>query len=1797
MILPPGDDEIDRALSEAQQRTFEKRESRFGADLLLWLAIAPVWPERVASRCSFPADLAVIGPALQAAGLAQSAAVAGPDGEDDTHWWMPAAARRDTLTELRRRRGGDLHRIAADIAVRLLAHGAEMPAVLARWAALASSAWQADRTLMQEVSGLVMRGDTGEALSWILAARFLAGALGGSLETGVALAERQIELAYRRDHDQQLLRSFVAREDQIGWVDELLAAPDDRWALHLLGVGGAGKTMLLRHVTARLAAERGVVAVRIDFDHLSPDYPLRKPGQLIAALAGELRVHATLHRQEYLFERLDVALADLIERLDAELPPADPLANVRRPEVRHLLQMFAEIVAQLPSRVLFILDTCEELAKLTVPGAGARVPPAVEATFYLLGELHERVPSARFLFAGRRFLASGGHGWEARSLDAEGTGKLPARTFLALEELRGFTVREADALFERFGLALDPARRDAVLSRSREVASPRVHRLDRPAEPEVDRYHPFDLALYAGWLQEEPDLPPSMLQGDADPYVERRILGRIESSELRELVPVVVLLRRFDRVTAAAALGRGGDDEDGRSLVETLRTIAAQEWVEVQPNDESAGVFYEVQTALWPRLWRFYSSEERRAELGAVMRRVGPELLALVDRTPAARLRVELISAAMRALRPREAGALWAAIEQRAAEEGALGRLRKIAESLLAEEGPAALPPGLLRVHVGLTCGGEQRGMEGEVASRFAGEGGDQAIREWLGLRSYAVHTTRLARHGNVHSEPWGVLARAVRQDTEAPAVDHANRASVFRSAVLRASVAEALDAGLDVARRQGGRPSNLGLPPEDLSRWADALAARGEPVDQVAWARLLSARAHAMEGHWSDVDALFAKAIDEAERADTSLRTPVLEGQGPPSFAVRARLELASFDPLRSVGYVHDFDAPDPDGDRRRLLAHELLVRLAQSSGHRVASEELAKVEACSIVREVDVRAPLAEAARRVPPPFVAAARVLAASGRPSQALEVLDRAIDQGLKTADSALATRAAEREKLAILRRFRAAPGELAERLAREVNSDTGSAARSYLTLARRPHSKVTGAPGPSTSSPTLAAATLPGRPPSIPPAAPPFDAALRGDRSSVEGIVRQALRDPAGIEQRAWPGSLPPRFVADLALEEGEVLAIDQPGRGAALFDLSHAWFVQAGDPIGALFASTLRLAAGARAGQDAQALRRIWSNQVDKEYDKCERLLGWPPLVTTPEAYEESTPGDPQWEPWKYRFAAWRGHFAGPGDLEAHWTPLVSSFFMEFPENAAVFPGAVQEMPPPVEARDPVEPAPRIEPVRKNESVAGPPGMAPAAQAAPGLVVPPPTASARKKTSNPDERPAAPVKAAAPAPPAPRDTAPGQSPGKEAPSADEEDEPRAAEPPPPDNERERGGLGIVRRILSVLGRIFDLIDGSPEDDEEEEAKSDVSPAASLAPEAETPVFDPSRIARVELEMLSDDVVHLRIPRSRSSGWTFPLPRADAASRGEPLDVPQEAVQALEHACRHSAVGLEIKDTRLAGIAWEGLVPPHGASSGALGRLVLRVTERVAPRSAGGGAALLASESWSSHFAAAMSSSQPVILSPGSRMKEPTGLVCVVGKPFSPSTGVVFRVSGRDDGPTRKVAVQQKGGGDPREGELLRPDSHAVFGAPVVVLVPEPVEWFKRGTAERDQAAMMRTLAHGVARRAGVVLVLPALPSSVAAEAVSLVTSRLPECDGVADLLALTTALRDLVLHAAAEDGGDEPVRGAEQGQKGLARRWTEGAEAALEVVLYVSVPPRGRPDPPTSSFVRAAAAGAKRSPH
>ena len=51
--------------------------------------------------------------------------------------------------------------------------------------------------------------------------------------------------------------------------------------------------MLLRHITARLAIRNGqpLPTTRVDFDHISPEFPVKKPGQLLAELADELRIY------------------------------------------------------------------------------------------------------------------------------------------------------------------------------------------------------------------------------------------------------------------------------------------------------------------------------------------------------------------------------------------------------------------------------------------------------------------------------------------------------------------------------------------------------------------------------------------------------------------------------------------------------------------------------------------------------------------------------------------------------------------------------------------------------------------------------------------------------------------------------------------------------------------------------------------------------------------------------------------------------------------------------------------------------------------------------------------------------------------------------------------------------------------------------------------------------------------------------------------------------------------------------------------------------------------------------------------------------------------------------------------------------------------------------------------------------------------------------------------------------------------------------------------------------------------
>lgn len=212
-------------------------------------------------------------------------------------------------------------------------------------------------------------------------ARYLDGLVSARYGVEIALSQRRIELVYRLGQDRHHLESFLERHEQLAVIERLLAPDSTCWAAHLIGMGGVGKTMLLRHVTVTQADHHRSIVARVDFDHLNPDFPVRRPGQLLAALAEELASVLDGERQQSLLISFHGYVAEINEQLSAEPPPDDPLGNLRHPLFQRILDAFGDLLTSLPLPPLFILDTCEELAK--IDPVSAKIP-GVEAMFYIL---------------------------------------------------------------------------------------------------------------------------------------------------------------------------------------------------------------------------------------------------------------------------------------------------------------------------------------------------------------------------------------------------------------------------------------------------------------------------------------------------------------------------------------------------------------------------------------------------------------------------------------------------------------------------------------------------------------------------------------------------------------------------------------------------------------------------------------------------------------------------------------------------------------------------------------------------------------------------------------------------------------------------------------------------------------------------------------------------------------------------------------------------------------------------------------------------------------------------------------------------------------------------------------------------------------------------------------------------------------------------------------------------------------------------------------------------------------------
>ena len=346
------------------------------------------------------------------------------------------------------------------------------------------------------------------------------------------------------------------------------------------------------------------VTARIDFDHINPDYPARRPGLLFAQLAEELRLKDDSLRASENFGLLFNKIALLHERVGREATPAA--------DIDDMLDVFRwaceGVATQRSARVVLLLDTCEELDRLGPDGA---LPTSVERTFDLLERLHAKMPSLRVVLCGRRPLAGAYAGGEAV------TSRLPARPWLRLHRVFAFSEEEAREYLER--TAVPAALVPPVLSRSIAAASSAALGLAQDDSP--PRYSPFSLSVYATWIAKQHDIGPETILGDrVDHFVRIRILDRIHNEDVRRLLPHVALLGRFDDSTLRACVDVRSEVADA-----VLREIGSQEWI-----DRQAGGYYAVEPELRARLIGYFEREAPR-ELQEARRRMLPQLWTLLD--------------------------------------------------------------------------------------------------------------------------------------------------------------------------------------------------------------------------------------------------------------------------------------------------------------------------------------------------------------------------------------------------------------------------------------------------------------------------------------------------------------------------------------------------------------------------------------------------------------------------------------------------------------------------------------------------------------------------------------------------------------------------------------------------------------------------------------------------------------------------------------------------------------------------------------------------------------------------------------------------------------------------------------------------------------------------------------------------------------------------------------------------------------------------------------------------------------
>ena len=411
------------------------------------------------------------------------------------------------------------------------------------------------------------------------------------LSLAIAGAARAIELSRRRDLDFRHLMAFHRREEQVEAIRSLIDGPDDRWAMHLIGPGGVGKTMAIRYATCLMTQapnspcsddprpfDRDAVVARVDFDYLNLDYPRLNPGLLLVDLAAELRAAGNPTTNK-LFDRAEEQFKLLNE--------SQKTVGLRRdratldPRMAAGIRAYIEALQSIGKRIVLVLDTCEELAKVEPDGGP---DSTLEETFRILRAIHDGpdalvddqappdggVPSLRIIFSGRRALAAGGAGW------AIGDSALPVRPYLRIHEIRGFPHEETRGYLAHEkvpGPLVEPVIRASSPDLRTSIAVAYDGDTDGPRD--VPRCNPYLVRMYLDWARSTPPPTPEMVEtAGSGRYVELRLIQRLRDAGLEEVLPRVATLGHFDLPTLRAAANL--DEEEGERQ---FRALAEQEWV------------------------------------------------------------------------------------------------------------------------------------------------------------------------------------------------------------------------------------------------------------------------------------------------------------------------------------------------------------------------------------------------------------------------------------------------------------------------------------------------------------------------------------------------------------------------------------------------------------------------------------------------------------------------------------------------------------------------------------------------------------------------------------------------------------------------------------------------------------------------------------------------------------------------------------------------------------------------------------------------------------------------------------------------------------------------------------------------------------------------------------------------------------------------------------------------------------------------------------------------------------------